>query len=144
MTRMTFINLAVASPAAARTFYEALGFTLNEQYSDETTSCIMLNEHTAVMLAELDKLRGFSEKEFADHRTHTTSLISFSVDSREEVDAIVARAAANGGAAVGDPQDYGFMYDHAFADPDGHHWGILAMTVDPEPVAAYDAGRADG
>jgi predicted lactoylglutathione lyase len=33
----------------------------------------------------------------------------------------------NGGEAVREPQDHGFMYQHAFEDPDGHIWELVHM-----------------
>ena len=42
-------------------------------------------------------------------------------------DALVAKAAASGGKAAREPKDHGFMYEHAFEDPDGHIWELVHM-----------------
>jgi predicted lactoylglutathione lyase len=31
-----------------------------------------------------------------------------------------------------EPQDYGFMYGHAFEDPDGHIWELMYMDPNAE------------
>ena len=53
-----------------------------------------------------------------------------SADSREAVDAQVAKALAAGGKADPTPtQDYGFMYGRSFEDPDGHIWEVMWMDL---------------
>ena len=37
-----------------------------------------------------------------------------------------------GGQKLREPQDYGFMYERSFQDPDGHIWEI--MWMDPATV----------
>ena len=47
---------------------------------------------------------------------------AFAVDSREDVDSIVAAGLAAGGTEPKDAQDYGFMYGHSFRDLDGQRY----------------------
>ena len=47
--------------------------------------------------------------------------IAFDLPSREAVDALVARAEA-AGATLDPVDDYGFMYQQGFDDPDGNHF----------------------
>ena len=35
-----------------------------------------------------------------------------------------------GGTETGQPEDHGFMYQHGFADPDGHIWEVAAQIAD--------------
>ena len=58
--------------------------------------------------------------------------LALSVNSREEVDAMVSKAVAAGGSHAVEPQDHGFMYGWSFYDLDGHHWEVLWM--DPNAV----------
>ena len=44
MTRMIFVNLPVADLSKAMAFYEALGFTNNPQFTDETAACMVWSE----------------------------------------------------------------------------------------------------
>ena len=54
-----------------------------------------------------------------------------SCDSRAEVEDLVRNAVAAGGTTYAEPKDYGFMYQHSFADPDGHCWELVHMSAMP-------------
>jgi uncharacterized protein len=129
--RTIFINLPVDSPARSRAFYEALGFEVDETFSDETATCVIISEAASIMFLEHAKFAQFTTKAVADNATHVMSLTTISADSREEVDALVAAAIANGGRTEEEPTDYGFMYTHSFVDPDGHGWGVGHMSAVP-------------
>jgi hypothetical protein len=130
MPKMIFVNLPVADLARATAFYQAIGATKNEQFCDETASCMVFSETIHVMLLTHDKFRQFTPKKIADAKTSSEVLICLSADSREAVDAIVGKAQAGGGAVdPGPKQDYGFMYGRSFEDPDGHIWEVMWMDV---------------
>ena len=59
---------------------------------------------------------------------------SFDLGSREAVDELVQRAGAAGGR-IGDTDDYPFMYQRQFDDPDGYHWSPFWMKPEGEPAA---------
>jgi predicted lactoylglutathione lyase len=131
MTRMIFVNLPVAELAASKRFYEAVGFTNNPQFTDNTAACMVLSDIIHVMLLTHDKYRQFTTKAIADARTTSEVLICISADSRADVDAIVGKAKAVG--MVIDPtptQDFGFMYGRSFEDPDGHIWEVMWMDAE--------------
>ena len=82
------------------------------------------------MLLTHDKYRQFTSKKIVDARTSSEVLICLSADSREDVDALIGRAKAAGGALDPTPQqDFGFMYGRSFEDPDGHIWEVMWMDV---------------
>ena len=57
------------------------------------------------------------------------------VESKDEVDRIVDRAASAGGAADPNPkQDHGFMYGRSFEDPDGHVWELVCLDMSAVPT----------
>ncbi len=58
-------------------------------------------------------------------------MLCLSCESRREVDDLVAKAIAAGGTQYAEPKDYGFMYQHSFADPDGHQWEFVHMSAAP-------------
>lgn len=60
--------------------------------------------------------------------------VSFDLASREAVDELVDRAAADGGW-VGDTDDYPFMYQRQFDDPDGYHYSPFWMKPDADSTA---------
>lgn len=61
--------------------------------------------------------------------------IGHAVKSREDVDALVARARAAGGTVAEEPRDRPWgIYSGYFQDPDGHLWEILhnpGLDLDP-------------
>ena len=60
--------------------------------------------------------------------------VSFDLGSREAVDELIERAAAAGGR-TGDTDDYPFMYQRQFDDPDGYHYSPFWMKPDAAPTA---------
>ena len=75
--------------------------------------------------------RTFTPKPFTDTRTATAGWVCLSCDSREQVDALVAKARAAGAHIPGEAEDHGFMYSHGFEDPDGRHWELVHMSGMP-------------
>lgn len=130
---MTFINLPVTDVKASTAFYEALGFTLNPQFSDESGSCLVINETTFAMLLSHEKFRGFSEAPVPDAKTSTGLMVALSFDGREAVDAFAAAALANGGGEPRPVADLGFMYQRTISDPDGHRWEPFFMDMTQAP-----------
>lgn len=130
MSKLIFVNLPVADLKRATAFYEAIGARKNEQFSDDTASCMVFSETIYVMLLTHDKFRTFTPRKIADARTTTEVLICVSADSRNEVDGQIDKAKRAGGVADPSPkQDYGFMYGRSFEDPDGHIWEVMWMDV---------------
>lgn len=130
MAKLIFVNLPVSDLPRATAFYEAVGAVKNPQFSDETASCMVFSETIHAMLLTHDKFRQFTSKPIADAKASCEVLLCLSADSRDEVDATVAKAVATGGAAdPGPKQDYGFMYGRSFEDLDGHIWEIMWMDV---------------
>lgn len=50
--RTIFVNLPVADKEVAKTFFTALGFSLNPQFEDETTACVVVEENVLVLVHE--------------------------------------------------------------------------------------------
>jgi predicted lactoylglutathione lyase len=130
MTRMIFVNLPVTDLKASIAFYEALGFTNNPQFTDETAACMVWSETINVMLLTHDKWRTFTDRPIPP-ATASEVMLAISCDSRAEVDAMNEAATAHGGTAdVNSQQDYGWMYNRNLADPDGHVWEAMRMDMD--------------
>jgi hypothetical protein len=127
-----FVNIPVADLQRSITFFEALGFAFNPQFTDATATCMLVGEDAYFMLLTPDKFRGFSKRPLGDRRQETNAMFALSVDSREAVDAMVQQAIAAGGSHAVDPQDLGFMYGWSFRCPDGHHWEVFWM--DPKAL----------
>lgn len=133
MNRKIFVNLPVGNLDRSQRFFEALGFHFNPQFTDSTAACLVISDDIYSMLITREKFLSFVPNPIADARELTEVLIALSCNSREEVDDLVAKACAAGGKTFNEPQDYGFMYSHAFQDLDGHVWELLWMK--PEAVS---------
>ena len=133
MPRMIFVNLPVADVKRSTAFYEAIGATKNPQFSDDSTSCMVISDTIFVMILTHEKFRQFSPKAIPNAHETAQVLLALSADSREAVDDMTAKAGAQGVKLDPCPrQDYGFMYGRSFEDPDGHIWEV--MWMDPAAV----------
>lgn len=127
--RTFFVTLPVADVERSKAFYEQLGFGFDPAFSSEgSAACMVIDEHARIMLGSHESFAQFSHRPMADPATHALSLFSFTVDSREAVDAIGAAALANGGVEADGAEDQGFMYSFSFFDPDGHGWQAMWMN----------------
>lgn len=128
-----YVNLPVKDVQKTREFWTKLGFSVNEQFSDDKAVCIVMKEdHIYTMFLKEEFFQTFTNRPFAKGDT-TQVLLAVGVDSREEVDRIINTALENGGSKYSEPQDYGWMYQSAFADIDGHQWEIMHGDVSQMP-----------
>lgn len=127
-----FVNLPVADLERSKHFFTALGFAVNEQFTDEKAACIVISETIYAMLLLPGFFRTFTRKAVADADRTTEVVVSLALESRERVDELCERALQSGGRKNREPQDHGFMYERSFEDPDGHQWEVFWM--DPSRV----------
>jgi len=131
MNKQIFLNVPVADLPKSKSFFTALGFSLNPQFTGDTAACVVISETISVMLLTHAKFREFTPKAICDTTQAVEVLFNLSCESRQEVDDLVAKALAAGGTTYDKAEDFGFMYTHSFVDPDGHGWGLLHMTAQP-------------
>jgi uncharacterized protein len=131
MARQIFVNLPVKDLARSVTFFKGLGFSFNPQFTDEKGTCMIVDDNIFVMLLTESFFGTFTSKPVCDAKAATEVLVCLSCDTRAEVDDLVAKAVAGGGAAPRPSQDHGFMYQHGFEDPDGHVWELAYMQGEP-------------
>jgi predicted lactoylglutathione lyase len=131
MHSQIFVNLPVKDLKRSVDFFTQLGYTFNPQFTNENATCMILGENLFAMLLVEKFFSGFTTKAICDTTKSTETLNCLSCDSREQVDALVAKAVANGGTAPRPVQDYGFMYAHGYEDLDGHTWELVYMTGAP-------------
>ena len=129
MFNQIFVNMPIENLKRSVEFFKALGFTFNEQFTDEETTCMIVSEHIYVMLVEKQKFATFTTKKIADRDT-VEALFSFACSSSEEVRAISEKAFSLGAKRVNDPEDMGFMFSWGFEDLDGHAWDLFWMNPD--------------
>jgi uncharacterized protein len=137
MPKMIFVNLPVADVEKSTVFYEALGFSKNEAFSQVGTSSAMVWSDTInFMLLSHARFADFTAKRIIDAGKEVQALLCLSIDSREGVDSMVAKAAEGGGKAdPGPKQDHGFMYGRSFEDLDGHVFEPMWMDIDAAMAA---------
>lgn len=133
MATKVFINLPVKDLGKSMTFFTGLGFTFNPQFTDEKAACMVITGNIFAMLLTEPFFQTFTAKKISDAKTSTEVLIALDAASREEVKDTVAKAVGLGGSLYAEAQDHGWMYQHSFADLDGHQWEILYMDESQLP-----------
>ncbi len=133
MPQMIFVNLPVANLERSKAFYEALGFTIKPQFSDDTAACVVISDTIYLMILTHPKFDSFTPNPRADTSKTTSALLALNRDSRADVDAITVAAVTAGGHQPKPATDHGFMYTRTFQDPDGNVFEPFWM--DPAVVA---------
>lgn len=130
--KMIFVNLPVNDLSRSKDFYESLGWSINQDFTDENASCVVVDDNICLMLLTKEFYSTFSKRPIADTNATTAALYALSLPSREAVDDLTDAAVKAGGseevnedkrqqeAQVG-------MYGRAFRDLDGHQWEPFFM-----------------
>ena len=139
MSKTIFISLPVTDLKASVAFYEAIGFSNNPRFADETTAWMVWSETINFMLLTHAKWRTLTTRPIPP-TTSSEVMLALSCDSRDAVDAMLHAAAANGGTPdINLIEDHGFMYTRDLADPDGHALGAMWMDMSAFPAAGDKA-----
>ena len=125
--RMIFLNLPVKDLRSSRAFFTELGFEFHAEFSDDKAACMVVDQNIYVMLLMEERFRDFINGEISDATTATEVLTCLSVESRKQVDDLVARAITAGGKPWKPVIDHGPMYGGSFQDLDGHVWELMHM-----------------
>ena len=129
MPSKVFINLPVIDLDKSVKFFTDLGFSFNPQFSDDKAGCMVVSDSIFVMLLTETYFKTFIDTAVCDANQHTEVLIALDADSAEEVKEFIAKAQSLGGRIYAEPKDHGFMYQHSFADLDGHKWELVYMDM---------------
>lgn len=129
-----YVNLPVKDVQKTREFWTELGFSINEQFSDEKAICVIMKEdHIYTMFLKEEFFKTFTDRPIANGET-TQTLLAIGVESRQEVDDMVKTAVENGGSTYSEPRDHGWMYQSAFSDADGHQWEVMYADISQLPA----------
>jgi uncharacterized protein len=134
MAKKIFINLPISDLKKSKSFYSAIGFTNNSQFSDETAACMIISDEIYVMILTHAKFREFIKKDIADTHKTTSVINSLSLDSIEEVNSFMDKVLKAGGKEPSEAKDYGWMLQRNFEDPDGNHWEVFYMDESKFPA----------
>jgi uncharacterized protein len=134
MAMMTFINLPVKDLPKAKEFFTSVGFSFDEQFSDENASRMIISDEASVMLEVEPFFRGFiAPQEIADTSRSREVIVGLSAETRQHVDDLTEKALAAGAEELGEPDDQGYMYMRGFRDLDGHQWSFIYMDMSAVP-----------
>jgi len=126
MKKQIILNLPVKDLNKSKAFFSALGFTFNARFSGENAAFMNIVDDTIqAMLTTEAFFKSLINKPVVQAKEANEIVICLNCDSREEVDALIAKAAAAGARIPHPPEDHGFMYDQGFEDLDGHLWNLV-------------------
>lgn len=128
MARQIYVNLPVENLPRSMEFFTALGFHFDPKFTSEKGAGMQIEENIFTMLLTKEFFATFTPREICDASKATEVLICLSCESRQQVDELVAKAVSLGGTLPRKANDHGFMYEHAFADLDGHIWELMYMA----------------
>lgn len=133
MATKIFVNLPVKDLDKSKDFFTKIGFTINNQFTDDTAACVVVSEDIYIMILTHAKYKDFTKKEIADATKTSEVLNCFSFDSKEKVNEFVDAALKAGATEPGQPVDHGFMFSRSFDDLDGHTWEAVYMDMNAVP-----------
>ena len=140
-----FVNLPVTDLERAKAFYTALGFTINPLFTDHNAACVVVEEdHSYFMILVRDFFQTFTDLPIGDPTAAVSVATAIMLDSRDDVDTVVAAGLGAGGREARPATDHGFMYQRQLTDPDGNvlEFGWMdpaAAEQGPEAVATQQA-----
>lgn len=132
-TKMIFLNLPVADLVAAKSFYEALGWGINPEFTDENAACVVVDDNICLMLLTKAFYTTFAERPIADTAAYSAAAYALALPTREAVDELTEAAVKAGGAEERSRQDRRAqeaeigMHGRTFIDLDGHQWEPFYM-----------------
>ncbi len=135
MNQMIFVNIPVTDLERSKAFYQAIGFTLDLRFADDTACAVTISDTIHLMVITHAKFESFLTKPLADPSKATGVLIALSRENREAVDDITEAAIAAGGSEPKPAQDHGFMYSRTFEDPDGNVFEPLWMDMEASGIS---------
>jgi len=120
-----FVNIPTNDLERSVAFYRALGCAINPNFTDENAACVVWSHDIFFMVLRREFFATFTDKPIGEPKEWAQVSLSFTRDSRADVDAIVEAG--------------GFMYSRDLDDPDGNSLGFLYM----DPVAAEQGPPAE-
>jgi predicted lactoylglutathione lyase len=126
MPTKLFVNLPVKDLNRSKEFFTNLGFAFFGMTDDMAS--VVISEHTQVMLLAEPTFASYVTTGIADATANTEVILVLGVERRDQVDEMLEKALASGGAATGPAQEGGGRYQRGFTDPDGHHWEALCLV----------------
>lgn len=126
MATKLFVNLPVKDLDRSKEFFAGLGLPMFGAADDMAS--VVISEHTQVMLLAEPTFASYARNDIADANKTTQAILVLGVETPAQVDELVDRAVAAGGATVGAAREDSYRYQRGFTDLDGHHWEALCLV----------------
>lgn len=110
MISKIFVNLPVKDLGKSMTFFKAVGFLFNPQFTGKTAACMVMSDDIYAMLLTHDKVKEFTNKPIANAHKTTEVLTALVVESKAKVQEFADKAIKAGGKEAYAPKDNGFMF----------------------------------
>ncbi len=119
--RLSLVTLGVADLAAARAFYEALGWSTRAEPDDD----VVFFQAGGMVVALWDRARLAEDSAVGDPGGWAGVTLAYNTRSPAEVDEVIEQARA-AGAEIGRQPAETFWggYSGVFIDPGGHPWEV--------------------
>lgn len=119
-------NLYSADLKRTTRFYEAIGFTNNNESGTEGIASFSIgNKGFIINFFGRDRFGENIKAPIADTQAGNEILFSISAGSREEIDQWPSKITSAGGTVFIQPEEYMGGYNFGFADPDGHKFNVF-------------------
>ncbi|WP_329130280.1 glyoxalase/bleomycin resistance/extradiol dioxygenase family protein [Streptomyces sp. NBC_01476] len=131
MTTKIFVNLPVKDLEVSTSFFTALGYHFDPDYTDDKAGCLVLGDDIFVMLLVEPYFTHFTGRPVMDTAAGNEAIVALGLDTRADVDRVADAALGAGGKQAHRTEEQSPMYTRSFYDPDGHHWEIFALETMP-------------
>jgi len=119
--RLSLVTLGVSDLAAARRFYEALGWTTGAAPADD----VVFFQAGGMIVALWGRDQLAEDSGVADPGGWGGITLAYNTRSPAEVDAVIEDARAAGARIAREPAEtFWGGYSGVFVDPDGHPWEV--------------------
>ncbi len=134
MHKEIYVNLPVKDLKRSMAFFERIGYRFDPRFTNDKAAGLILGGNLFAMLLPQPFFATFTTKPVSDAMKATEMLVALACESRDEVDALVAKAKTAGASVPREATDYGFMYQHGYHDLDGHVWELFWADPNVNPA----------
>ncbi|MFC4337145.1 VOC family protein [Salininema proteolyticum] len=131
-----FINLPVTDLDRSKWFYESLGWSINQMFTDDNAACVVVDPgRIYLMLLTRKWYRTLMLRPLGDSEHHSHAAYALAFTDRGEVDRLAEAALAAGGSEERNPDKRAAetrvgMYSRSFLDLDGHQWEPFYLPME--------------
>lgn len=129
MIKDIWFSLPAKDLAKSKQFFEKIEFRFHPRdiESDIMFGLLVGKKDVMVMMVVEDKFKEFAMDNVWDKETGSQFLMSFDMESKDEIDSMYEKAKVAGAEIFAKPMESGWIYGFGFKDPDGHRWNPIYM-----------------